>query len=394
MSPPQSARLPARRSHRKSRNGCSGCKKRHIKCDETRPECRNCVMSERACSYLKSDLDHNDSSSSVANGVSAHNNIETRRSLVVPKDPADDLSCIGTTFTVTHMVLLHYAESNMSEYMALLGDVRPIMDVAMEHALTAPYLLDQILALSALHISTQNGANASLYRHQATELQTRALGMFNQAKQHLSDSTYMPTFIFASFLGIHVLHDTLQQHHGTLAGFIENFVTYSRLHRGVRAVTQKYWPQILQSDLKPLLYVASLARKTDTQAPGTETNELREFFKSPTTYSAYTETCIEALKGVQWALDVAKQDPSREELGIHAVMALPLYVTNEYIEALYQQQPEAVVVFAFYAAMLHRYRHYWAFGCCGSSLVHSISRSVGPFWQDMLAWPLQVLNES
>ncbi|KAH7019602.1 hypothetical protein EDB80DRAFT_205187 [Ilyonectria destructans] len=40
-----------RRAHRKSRKGCWECKRRHIKCDESRPACGNCVVSERSCSF-------------------------------------------------------------------------------------------------------------------------------------------------------------------------------------------------------------------------------------------------------------------------------------------------------------------------------------------------------
>ncbi|KAK9238616.1 hypothetical protein V1525DRAFT_374505 [Lipomyces kononenkoae] len=40
-----------RRSHLKSRNGCLICKKRKIKCDEMRPQCRNCVKHNVVCSY-------------------------------------------------------------------------------------------------------------------------------------------------------------------------------------------------------------------------------------------------------------------------------------------------------------------------------------------------------
>ncbi|KAK7206772.1 hypothetical protein BZA70DRAFT_275035 [Myxozyma melibiosi] len=40
-----------RRSHVKSRNGCLICKRRKIKCDETRPQCRNCVRHNVTCSF-------------------------------------------------------------------------------------------------------------------------------------------------------------------------------------------------------------------------------------------------------------------------------------------------------------------------------------------------------
>ncbi|KAF9871345.1 C6 finger domain-containing protein [Colletotrichum karsti] len=292
------------------------------------------------------------------------------------------------------MAFLHHAESHMSEFMNLRGNVGLIIDIAVEHALTAPHLLDQLLALSALHLSTQDTALASSFNRQATELQTRALGCFADAKEHISDTTYMPTFVFATLLGIHVLYETLQRDYGSLAGFVDGFVGYSRLHRGVRAVTETYWPKILQSNLKPLLYIPVLAQQVDSQPPGSETEQFKEFLAASPAVSASNNGCLPALSGIQWVLDIARQEPSRFDVGVNAVMAWPLCISEEYIEALRQHQPEALVVLAFYAATLHRYRQFWAFGTSGSSIVHMVANSIGSFWQDALSWPLQVLIES
>ncbi|EXK78275.1 hypothetical protein FOQG_17033 [Fusarium oxysporum f. sp. raphani 54005] len=60
----------------------------------------------------------------------------------------------------------------MSDFMALQVRGQPVIDAALENAYKAPYLLDQVLALSALHLSTQDVAQASSFRRQATELQT------------------------------------------------------------------------------------------------------------------------------------------------------------------------------------------------------------------------------
>ncbi|PVI01714.1 hypothetical protein DM02DRAFT_704298 [Periconia macrospinosa] len=48
---PQIAKI--RRSHKKSRNGCIECKKRHIRCDERRPSCANCHIAERTCVFSR-----------------------------------------------------------------------------------------------------------------------------------------------------------------------------------------------------------------------------------------------------------------------------------------------------------------------------------------------------
>ncbi|KAK9455021.1 hypothetical protein V1511DRAFT_459241 [Dipodascopsis uninucleata] len=41
-----------RRTHFKSRNGCIVCKRRKIKCDENRPQCRNCMRHNVQCSFV------------------------------------------------------------------------------------------------------------------------------------------------------------------------------------------------------------------------------------------------------------------------------------------------------------------------------------------------------
>ncbi|KAJ6016439.1 hypothetical protein N7540_011030 [Penicillium herquei] len=42
----------SRRSHSKSFKGCSTCKKRHVRCDQTHPECENCKRYGARCGYL------------------------------------------------------------------------------------------------------------------------------------------------------------------------------------------------------------------------------------------------------------------------------------------------------------------------------------------------------
>jgi hypothetical protein len=42
----------SRRSHVKSRNGCNRCRARHIRCDETLPECMRCRKQEYRCDFL------------------------------------------------------------------------------------------------------------------------------------------------------------------------------------------------------------------------------------------------------------------------------------------------------------------------------------------------------
>lgn len=46
-----------RKGHTKSRRGCFSCKKRKIKCQETKPRCENCQKVGIICEYSRSAVD-------------------------------------------------------------------------------------------------------------------------------------------------------------------------------------------------------------------------------------------------------------------------------------------------------------------------------------------------
>ncbi|KFA52320.1 hypothetical protein S40293_00617 [Stachybotrys chartarum IBT 40293] len=383
----------SRRVHTKSRTGCRVCKRRRVKCDEGRPICRNCAVGERPCSYGPDKSPDTRLAGTPAGPSSFSSSPGSATSLM----PGSELAPLGirTRFTALHMVLLYHAITDMASLMKLEGDMHPIIARALGSAHTDPYVLDQLLALAALHRSTLDPDAAAMFRHEATELQTRALGMFNETRDSISEATFIPSFLFASFVGVHILYNTLSDHQPTVGGFIGGFVNYMRIHRGIRAVTSRYWDDLLRSDLKPLLYVTQWMEEAEPPSPGTETAHLRTYLEStsgPSTPS--TNATLEALRWMQWVLDLKAQvSPTSSTLGlaIHVVMAWPLIVPDEYVENLYQHQPEALVVLAFWGAALHQHRDFWVFGNAGSTLVQLIAAHIGPFWTDALAWPHAVI---
>ncbi|RYP48861.1 hypothetical protein DL768_005318 [Monosporascus sp. mg162] len=396
MKPEASERRVSRRAHTKSRRGCIVCKKRRVKCDEGRPRCRNCSVGDRQCSYSVQSTSYRQGTSSAALSSSS---LGSARSLLTgPRNGGSGGSDLGALslrggFTALHMILLYHCSTNMSNYMSIEGDMNPIIASALDSALSAPYVLDQLLALSALHLATQEPETASLLYHQATELQTRALGLFNDAREDVSESTCIPSFLFASLLGIHILRNTLADHLHTVGEFVSAFVDYIRIHRGVRAVTNRYWKQLLESDFKPLQYVIRLMDDAQELTPGTETAQLRAYLESSTDrLTSSVEASLEATRWVQWVLDLGAQ-PSTPTLGVHAIMAWSLLVPDEYIENLYQHRPEALVILAYFGAALHQQRGFWVFGNAGSVLVRLVTAHVGPFWAEAMAWPQQVVAQ-
>ena len=77
-----------------------------------------------------------------------------------------------------------------------------------------------------------------------------------------------------------------------------------------------------------------------------------------------------------------------------AVIAWPVMIPEEYIHALHMRRPEALVILAHYAVLLHKYRQLWIFGDGGRFLIESICDFFGADWEGWLEWPMEALRDS
>ncbi|KAF4931520.1 Sterol uptake control protein 2 [Colletotrichum viniferum] len=68
MAPPKNR---VRKFHRRSKNGCSTCKQRHVRCDERKPLCTNCLQTGKDCIYPDPATDAESTPESRAESESA-----------------------------------------------------------------------------------------------------------------------------------------------------------------------------------------------------------------------------------------------------------------------------------------------------------------------------------
>lgn len=399
MDPNTINRDASRRKHTKSRAGCLECKKRKVKCDELHPTCRKCAVRNRHCEYAANPsrsaetLHHHTIETRPLNSLA---NEELTVSPIIPS-PIGDVSAHHNTqpgFTALHMHLLYHAVTKMASYMALEGGVHTMITCALDSASAAPFVLDQLLGLAALHRSITDCDANSIFRHEATALQTRALSHFNQAGTSTSIERGVTSFLYVSLLGIHILRDTLSTSSQPIGGFITDFLGYMRIHRGVRVVVGSHWTQIYDADFQPLLQVVDWIQSAGSSMTGPETALLRTHLENlPDGVTGSVETCLKALQWVQWVINLKSTVSEDSVKRIHATMAWPLVVPDGYVDTLHQRRPEAIAVLAFFAATLHQKPNFWGFANAGPQLVRSIVEHVGPFWTEALIWPQEVVAQ-
>ncbi|KAK1977547.1 Upc2 protein [Colletotrichum cereale] len=392
-----------RRAHRKSRNGCNECKRRHVKCDETRPACVNCATAERRCSYLDS-VGSNGSNGIPATAAAAAaetpspsftavlNDFVTRTDV----DRDDDMITVdaapanGQVFTLEHMRLLHHVETNMSLFMCADELTRAVGSMHLENALAAPYLMDALLALAARHMAELYPSRAAFHARQAAQLQTRALTLFNAAREDLSDDTCIPMFLFTSILGAHLLCDTLRAHRRDFNAFLDQFAWYLNLQRGVSAVTGHSWHVIRRSGIKDLVDFLEVASQPSKQAP--EVDILHRMLDRADLGPASLQACRDASDTLRHSYAIYRTIASRSAHQSASVMAFGVRVTPAFIDVLKQRRPEALVILAFYAVLLHWCRDFWVFADAGQFMIRSIAAHLGDYWSEWLAFPISVLE--
>lgn len=356
----------SRKSHKKSKNGCSECKTRHMKCDESRPSCINCQTADFVCSFLNerrlgvstqrpSSLPGTNTTSPASShtgGRAEHN------------DKVYDQPSFTSAINMAHLQLFHHFRT---ETLRSLGsktaDREASYQMIMRCGLSTPYLMHEMLAIAALHLSVLNPAEGNIRQHEATELQQRALVHFMDSKPEATAANCIPMFLFSSLLGIHLLCDTLRYRDKNLSAFLDRFTQYLNLNRGFRSVTNSSWHLLQQSELAPWLKISE-AMTTGIEGSGSECGRLLELVHSTGVGRPSLDAYEEAIKHLQSVFELS------------------------------QGRPEAVIILAHYAVLLQSHRWLWLIGEGGEFLIRTISRSLGQLWAQWLEWPLRVLDAS
>ena len=74
-----------------------------------------------------------------------------------------------------------------------------------------------------------------------------------------------------------------------------------------------------------------------------------------------------------------------------ALVAWPVMVSPSYVDLLASHQGEALVILAYYGALIHPCRDHWVFQDGGNFLISSVTEFLGPPWHEWLEWPRQAL---
>ncbi|UPK92948.1 hypothetical protein LCI18_003883 [Fusarium solani-melongenae] len=355
-----------RQGHRKSRNGCAVCKKRHIKCDERRPKAK------MGASPYEKEL----TTSAWLQTASTSKDPELPASPNLHDIESDEL------FTFEHLQLLYNIQEHMTNWMMVPNLLKPLANGYVNAALKTPYLMNQLLALSAMHLSTVHQESSSHYTSTANQLRHRALRGFNKELDDTSQSNATSQFLFASLLALHYFAETIsgdpeQEFPTTLRHMLE----YLRLHRGARVLSDRAHLTLMGSSVVGWLITTVEENKKETYTPSESCSLLATMLQG----SDLNEESLQACEGARESLNLVHrwiQGPNG--WGVHALLGWSNLIPLRFLSLLEKQTPEALVILAHYAVLMHRFRGFWCFGDVGKRLVNGISGLLATYWVDWL----------
>ncbi|KAK5653043.1 hypothetical protein OQA88_9329 [Cercophora sp. LCS_1] len=283
-----------------------------------------CSAAKRDCSFLNATatlpgpalsssaptLYHTPSTSTSPGSTPSAQPITSQLSLPVSFTKAHDYPNVGeNNYSILHLQLLHHLNHSFLDAISPdQPDVAKVLQMATKEAFTAPFLIDELLALSAAHQSTFTVDNTQkdMYRTEATRLQTRAIASYNDVVTQQHQDHLVAIFLFSTLLGQHVLFDAFSSFNTTagqnLAAFLDQLVHCLSLQKGIVAVAGRSWPGLMV-ELRARLAGRECAKLrerlteygSDTSRGGSEMS------------SSSREACCAALDAIQRMFDAQER---------------------------------------------------------------------------------------
>lgn len=294
-------------------------------------------------------------------------------------------------FTLEHFALFHHIENHKTDVMMANELTQHLVNMSLEAAPTTPYLMNAILALSALHLASIHGEQqAEYYSILATQLQSRSLILFNEACEELSEATCLPMFFFSNITGVQVLHQTLKGDRDDFPAFLNRFASYLHIRRGVRAIVDDWWPSIRQTLASPLTDQNDKSDKDGSLSH--EAYILHKMLDQSDLSAASIQVCRNATEVVQRSFRMYHRIAKASSHRLAAIIAFPVHVGTEFVRILNQPNPEALVILAFYAVLLNWCRDAWIIEDADCFMIQAIADRLQGHWSQWLIFPVSVMN--
>ncbi|PGH26401.1 hypothetical protein AJ80_01899 [Polytolypa hystricis UAMH7299] len=392
--------MGGRRSHTKSRNGCSQCKTRRIKCDERGPQCSNCARRQIECDFAGriSAAASPIAVSTVLSPPLSSSSPQSTASPFIPS-PANIPPTVSVAgLDVNDLELLHHYTT--VTFKTLPSGAGPdqhglwqnqVVQLGFQHE----FLLRGILAVSALHMFYLSPNRQDSLAVRASNHQSIAVESFREALNRVDPSNCVAIFAFSCI----IVALTFAAPKGPeYIGLQKEILDWFHMVRGCNSVVQTQWETLSRSFLAPLLK-KGMMHETAASHAVRDCDKVTDLLQLCSSDSLAQEkpaatACALAVHELLNAYTQVSILTERKQDFVPVIFVWPIAIPQPYLTLLEERKPQALVILAYYAALLQRVDDQWYMKGWARYLVKQIETSVGAGWQPWLSWPKEVTGAS
>lgn len=376
--------MPVRRTHTKSRLGCSQCRKRRVKCDEQVPRCSSCFQRGESCVYLRFPT-NSTSITAVKTSTPPVSSTSPSETGTAQESPAPTATvqnnvedALRSPGRVRELELLHHwCLRTSKDFTPDLVDL--FQDYLVKVAFNNAHLMNALLALSSFHIACETNDPATSRDFTSTGMgyHTRAVAGLRAVLGSLAPENCDPVFASSTLIMVCVMISPFLPvgPSRTFNFTAEAILPLADILRGLGLVIETSQRKVQQGPLSGIFNVAWPSLPHSTVSPILE--DLRRFNASIS--DAATAPVFEhAIQALQ-----------KKILDNTAVFPWIALAGMEFVEHLRLQNTVALAVFMVWGALMHMADDQWWARFSGKNLVNETSAilcSKGDEFTGIIAW--------
>lgn len=295
---------------------------------------------------------------------------------------------------ISHLRLLHQFITSTSHTLVVDPEAAYVYHTYMlKIAFDFPFLLQAMLAIAALHLSRLDQIQRREYLNQAERHHDAALTQFRNEVGDIDDGNFEAVLCFATLLSLYTSAFPINDPNGpeyVLDSILQNMA----LTRRVRPMVSTLYSKMLASELGRLVPADTRGINFDEIPQETELVKLRQF--SEATRQLYPPDINEAYSSAIRCLEVifATTEKTSKPPSDGLIKIWVHHASERFMELLSEKQPGALIIFAHYAVLFERSRHYWYFEGVAAQILYIAESMVPSEWAGWLDWPREQIGIS
>ncbi|KAI0168878.1 hypothetical protein GGR52DRAFT_574104 [Hypoxylon sp. FL1284] len=388
-----------RQFHSKSRNSCSNCRRRRVKCNLQSPMCNNCHRRKELCSY--SQLDARDRIPAADLNTRA----DTYAGYAGASVAAESSLPLVWTDCQVHPKLLYnegiirlpcgmgrgagdpitWAMEKTFSLLWLSNTEKSIFALELSHhASTFQYVRTTITALLTLHqwSGCQNPSRTSLYAD-AYQYHIEASTLFRKSQAEVNDANWFATLMFGLGVIIFQFATVLKVSDGS-----EDYLEMLHVLRSSCSLATEIGPFVQTS---PIMFLTGrYLRWLNSHLDETTWNAVcgLDSLEYPADTTDETRSaCLQSITALkEWAVRVDGYPGTWRQY-----IEWPAIVSKQYLDALSSRHPVALVVFVYWCSIMHRSPKRWFMVGWANRAADAAMRHLGKEWDAVLEFPRATL---